>query len=126
MSRARACFPYTESGRAIRGLFLIRFPAMTRVIAHLTSARAAVARHRQNRLSRERVASTQSRYGLDWMNFFIADVQEGFGAFVAYYLADLKWSQGSIGEILTIGQAASALSMIPGGALTDVVHWKRC
>ena len=27
--------------------------------------------------------SAQSRRGLDWMNFFIADVQAGFGAFVA-------------------------------------------
>jgi MFS family permease len=73
----------------------------------------------------EKVASSQSRRGLDWMNFFIADVQEGFGAFIAFYLADLKWSQASIGEMLTIGRAASALSLIPGGALTDAVRWKR-
>jgi hypothetical protein len=53
--------------------------------------------------------------GLDWMNFFISDVQEGFGAFVAFHLADQKWSQGSIGEMLTIGRAASALSLISGG-----------
>ncbi|MDE2068868.1 MAG: MFS transporter [Bradyrhizobium sp.] len=59
------------------------------------------------------------------MNFFISDVQEGFGAFVAFYLADQKWSQGSIGEMLTIGRVASALSLIPGGALTDVVRSKR-
>jgi|SRR5579871_302725 len=98
---------------------------MTRVITHLSSARATIARHRQNKSSLERVASSQSRRGLDWMNFFIADVQEGFGAFVAFYLADLKWSQGAIGEMLTIGRAASALSLIPGGALTDAVRWKR-
>jgi MFS family permease len=103
----------------------LRFSAMTRVTARLSTARAAIARHRQNRLSLERVASRQSRYGLDWMKFFIADVQEGFGAFVAFYLADLNWSQASIGEILTIGRAASALSLIPGGALTDAVRWKR-
>ncbi len=30
-----------------------------------------------------------------------------------------------IGETLTIGQAASALSLIPGGALSDAVRWKR-
>ena len=71
------------------------------------------------------MASTQSRYGLDWMNFFIADVEEGFGAFVAFYLADLKWSQSAIGEILTIGQVASAVSLIPGGAVTDASRWKR-
>src|SRR5215469_9599577 len=98
---------------------------MSRVIDHLSSARGAVTRHRQNKLSLERVASTQSRYGLDWMNFFIADVEEGFGAFVAFYLADLKWSQAAIGGILTVGQAASAASLIPGGALTDALRWKR-
>jgi len=27
--------------------------------------------------------SQQSRQGLDWMNFFLADVQTAFGAFVA-------------------------------------------
>jgi hypothetical protein len=26
----------------------------------------------------------RARYGLDWMNFFVADVQTGFGAFVAF------------------------------------------
>lgn len=75
--------------------------------------------------SLEQVASTRSRRGLDWMNFFIADVQEGFGAFIAFYLADLKWSQELIGEMLTIGRAASALSLIPGGALADALHWNR-
>lgn len=59
------------------------------------------------------------------MNFFIADVQEGFGAFVAFYLADLRWSQETVGLMLTLGKAASALSLIPGGALTDAVRWKR-
>ena len=98
---------------------------MPRVIAHLSSTKAALARHRQNKSSLEKVASSQSRHGLDWINFFISDVQEGFGAFLAFYLADLKWSQGSIGGILTIGGAASALSLIPGGALTDAVRWKR-
>ena len=82
-------------------------------------------RHRQRKSSLENVASPRSRHGLDWMNFFIADVQEGFGAFVAFYLADQKWSQGSIGEMLTIGRAASALSLIPSGGLTDVVRSKR-
>src|SRR5579871_723947 len=98
---------------------------MTRVITHLSSARATIARHRRHKSSRERLASRQSRRGLDWMNFFIADVQEGFGAFVAFYLADLKWSQGAIGLVLTVGQAVSALSLIPGGALADAIRQKR-
>ena len=38
----------------------------------------AVARYRDARRSLHTPASPQSRYGLDWMNFFVADVQTGF------------------------------------------------
>jgi len=53
----------------------------------------AIARYRTARTSLHTPGSRQSRYGLDWMNFFIADVQTGFGTFVAFYLARLSWSQ---------------------------------
>ncbi len=98
---------------------------MTEAAARFGHIWDTVGQHRQNRLSRERTASPHSRRALDWMNFFVADVQEGFGAFIAFYLADLGWLQGSIGVVLTIGRAARALSLIPGGALVDAVRWKR-
>ncbi len=56
-----------------------------------------VTRYRAARKSLHTPASPQSRYGLDWMNFFVADVQTGFGTFVAFYLAHLGWSHGDIG-----------------------------
>jgi MFS family permease len=59
------------------------------------------------------------------MNFFIADVQTGFGAFVAFYLAELDWSPGRIGIALSVGGVAAMVSQIPGGALADEVTWKR-
>jgi len=59
------------------------------------------------------------------MNFFIADVQTGFGSFVAFYLAQLGWSQGNIGVALSVGNIAGLLSQIPAGALADGVRWKR-
>ena len=59
------------------------------------------------------------------MNFFIADVQTGFGSFEAFYLAQLVWSQGNIGVALSVGNMAGVLSQIPGGALADWVRWKR-
>src|SRR5215471_13480384 len=76
---------------------------MRQAVAGLSSARASIARHRHNMASLENTASSQSRRSrsLDWMNFFIADVQEAFGAFIAFYLADLKWSQESVGLMLT-------------------------
>jgi hypothetical protein len=48
-------------------------------------------RYHEARKSLRGSISRQSRQGLDWMNFFLADVQTAFGAFVAFYLADLGW-----------------------------------
>jgi MFS family permease len=59
------------------------------------------------------------------MNFFLADVQTAFGAFVAFYLADLGWSKGQVGLALTVGTLAGVISQIPGGALADALRWKR-
>ena len=70
-------------------------------------------------------ASRQSRAGLDWTNFFVADVQTGFGAFVAFYLAHHGWSVRDVGFMLTLGGLAAVVSQIPGGALTDALPWKR-
>src|SRR5579862_6299827 len=85
----------------------------------------AVARYRHARRSLHAPASQRSRVGLDWMNFFIADVQTGFGTFTAFYLAHLGWTQSSVGVVLTVGGLAAVLSQIPGGALADAVTWKR-
>jgi MFS family permease len=85
----------------------------------------AVARYRDARRSLHTPASPQSRYGLDWMNFFVADVQTGFGTFVAFYLALRGWSVSDVGFMLTAGTLAAVVSQIPGGALTDAVRWKR-
>jgi MFS family permease len=85
----------------------------------------AVARYRDARKTLHTPASPQSRYGLDWMNFFLADVQTGFGTFVAFYLAHLGWSERSVGLALSLGGIAGVLSQVPGGALADVATGKR-
>jgi MFS family permease len=85
----------------------------------------AVAHYRDASKSLHTPASPQSRYGLDWMNFFLADVQTGFGTFVAFYLAHLGWSERSVGFALTLGGLAGVVSQIPGGAITDALPWKR-
>ena len=48
-------------------------------------------------------ASHRSQVGLDWFAFFVADIQTGWGLFVAAYLTSLAWTQFDIGLILTIG-----------------------
>src|SRR5262249_38593703 len=88
-------------------------------------SRRLISEHRHKRRLRDREASDQSRRGLDWTNFFMADVQIGFGSFLAFYLADLGWSKQNIGLALAVGGLASVLFLIPGGALTDALRWKR-
>jgi MFS family permease len=92
----------------------------------LTSrSRRFVGEHRRERRRRDREISDQSRRGLDWTNFFMADVQMGFGSFLAFYLADQGWSKQNVGLALTAGSLAGVVAQIPGGALADAVRWKR-
>lgn len=69
--------------------------------------------------------SERSQRGLDWLNFFVADVETAFGPFVAVYLATYGWTQGTIGSVLTIGTAVALATQIPAGALVDWIHVKR-
>jgi MFS family permease len=69
--------------------------------------------------------SRRSQRGLDWFAFFLADVQTGWGPFVAAYLTSVNWSQLDIGLILTIGTLTGLLMQIPAGALVDRVPAKR-
>ncbi|MBV8837921.1 MAG: MFS transporter [Alphaproteobacteria bacterium] len=94
-------------------------------IAEPFQLHGAVARYRGARERLRTPGSTQSRHGLDWMNFFIADVQTGFGTFVAFYLARLGWTQELIGIALGVGSIAGVLAQVPGGALADAIGWKR-
>lgn len=86
---------------------------------------ATVKHHRQALRTLEQTGSDASRRGLDWFNFFLADVQTGFGAFVAFYLASMSWSQQDVGFVLTIGTIVGAVGLLPGGALADETRWKR-
>ncbi len=67
----------------------------------------------------------RSARGLDWLSFFVANVQTGFGPFIAAYLAAEKWTQGQIGLALTIGTVTSMVMQVPGGAVVDAVRDKR-
>lgn len=69
--------------------------------------------------------SRRSQRGLDWLSFFVADVQTGFGPFVAVYLAAHGWPPGQIGLVLAIGGIAAVISQVPGGAMVDLVAAKR-
>jgi MFS family permease len=100
-------------------------PIIPRVAGQLSRSRTAVTHHRHAKRSLERTGSARSRHGLDWVNFFTADVEAGFGAFVSFYLAGLGWSKENVGFAMTVGRITGALVLMPGGALTDALPWKR-
>src|SRR5262249_14127986 len=69
--------------------------------------------------------SKESRQGLDWLNFFLADIQTGFGAFVAFYLPDLGWDKSKDVLAFPAGTVAGLSAHLPGGAIVDWVPWRR-
>jgi predicted MFS family arabinose efflux permease len=69
--------------------------------------------------------SRQSLRGLDWFIFFLADVQTGFGPFVAVYLTTQKWTQVEIGLVLSIGGLVALIGQMPGGAIVDAARSER-
>ena len=69
--------------------------------------------------------SARSQRGLDWLNFFIADVETAFGPFVSVYLAQHGWTQGTIGTVITVNSAVALATQTPAGALVDWMRRKR-
>ena len=69
--------------------------------------------------------SRESQRGLDWFIFFLADVQTGFGPFIAVYLTTEKWTQGQIGLVLSIGGLVGLIGQMPGGAIVDAARSER-
>ena len=63
---------------------------------------------------------------LDWLNFFLADVKDGLGPFLAIYLLTSRhWDPGSIGVVMMIAGGATVAARAPFGALIDWTRWKR-
>jgi MFS family permease len=69
--------------------------------------------------------SHASLRGLDWFIFFLADVQTGFGPFVAVYLTSQKWTQVDIGLVLSMSGIIALIGQMPGGALVDAARSER-
>jgi len=67
----------------------------------------------------------RSLRGLDWLNFFVANVQTGFGPFIAVYLTSRSWTQAQIGIALSVGTLTAVASQLPGGAIVDAMANKR-
>jgi MFS family permease len=61
---------------------------------------------------------------LDWFNLFVANIQTGFGPFIAVYLTTQGWTQTAIGLALSVGTISAMASQVPAGALVDAARRK--
>lgn len=62
---------------------------------------------------------------LEWLNFFLADVQTGLGPFLAAYLASSGWNPSRVGYALTFGGFVTVAVQTPAGGVVDAVRRKR-
>lgn len=66
------------------------------------------------------------RYRLDAVNFFLADVRGGLGAFVSVFLlTEAQWTAAQIGAVLTVSGLIGIMFHTPIGALIDATRAKR-
>ena len=94
------------------------------VIAPVAVART-VPRHCREAVRTRRIGNLSADHGLDALNFFLADVQTGFGPFIAVYLTANHWSAAEIGTALGVGTVVTIVAQIPAGAAIDVIAAKR-
>jgi MFS family permease len=73
-----------------------------------------------------RVETLKAGRPLDALNFFLADVRDGLGPYLAIYLlTEQKWDQASIGVVMSVAALAGIVAQTPAGALIDRSTAKR-
>jgi len=71
------------------------------------------------------MTSHQGIRPLEFLNFFMADMQAGIGPFLGVYLLAHGWQSGPIGTVMTLGGIAGMITTAPAGALIDATSHKR-
>ena len=68
----------------------------------------------------------RSLNALDWTNFFLADVRDGLGPYLAIYLLTSRhWNAQSIGVAMSVMGIATVIAQTPAGVLVDRTRKKR-
>jgi MFS family permease len=71
-------------------------------------------------------ATETTKHPLDALNFFLADVRDGLGPYLAIYLLTVqKWDEASIGAVMSVAAIAGILAQTPAGAFIDKTTAKR-
>lgn len=74
----------------------------------------------------ERDPKRRANRALDALNFFLADVRDGLGPYLAIYLlTEQKWDEARIGIVMSIATIAGLVAQTPAGALIDATRAKR-
>lgn len=76
-----------------------------------------------------RTVSIRALRGLDALNFFLADVRDGLGPYLAIYLIAVRgpeqgWNEATVGLVMTIAGIVGLLAQTPAGALIDKARQK--
>ena len=74
--------------------------------------------------------SARTLRGLDALNFFLADVRDGLGPYLAIYLIavrgpDQGWNEATTGLVMTIAGILGLVAQTPAGAFIDATNHKR-
>src|SRR5215469_13714805 len=70
--------------------------------------------------------TSRANRALDAVNFFLADVRDGLGPYLAVYLlTEQKWDEARIGIVMSVATIAGILAQTPAGALVDATKAKR-
>jgi MFS family permease len=71
-------------------------------------------------------AGFRAKRPLDALNFFLADVRDGLGPYLAIYLlTERKWDEASIGIVMSIAAVVGIVAQTPAGAVIDATRAKR-
>src|SRR5215475_5564252 len=77
-------------------------------------------------IGREHQDAMRAGRALDASNFFLADVRDGLGPYLAVYLlTEQKWDEAHIGVVMSIATIAGIVAQTPAGALVDATRAKR-
>lgn len=84
----------------------------------------------ETRTGTTRAPSSKALRGLDALNFFLADVRDGLGPYLAIYLIavrgpDQGWNEATTGLVMTIAGILGLVSQTPAGAFIDKTNHKR-
>ncbi|WP_293236601.1 MFS transporter [Mycolicibacterium sp.] len=74
--------------------------------------------------------SRRSLRALDALNFFLADVRDGLGPYLAIYLIAVRgpshgWDEATVGSVITIAGIVGLLAQTPAGSLIDRARNRR-